>query len=543
MGAVRLTIIAAVITGLAAGFSYMTSKFSQPNYALLYSNLDMEDAGKIVSKIETMGINAEIRGGGTEVYVPSNDVARLRMEMAEVGLPRGGSIGYEIFDKSEAFGTSSFVQDINRLRALEGEIARSIATISQVSKARVLLVLPRRELFSRERQEPSASVVLSLKGPGTLSPEKVRAIQQMVAAAVPSLTTDRVSIVDDRGNLLASGDNSGDIMSATNLEEMRLSMENRLSRVIETLVEKYVGPGHARAEVAVDMNLDRVVENSENYDPNGQVARSTQTVTDEEQSKDTSANSAAGTANQVPQGQATAANTGSSSANKRSEEIVNYEVSKTLRSVTKGIGAINRLSVAVMIDGKYTTPKGGGEPVYEPRSKEEIAKLTTLVKNAIGFDAKRGDSVEVVNMEFAQLPEGGAVAEAPGIFSMTHIDIVRLVEVVIIGLVALLILLLVIKPLIIRILESFGQAPVGAQALPDATGTELVAASKEPSTPSQQGDDKREVAEQIDKMISMQQVEGQIRESTLKQINTVIEDKPGEAVAIVREWMNEKESA
>ncbi len=545
-GVVRLAIFAAVILGVGSGLHYLTGRAGNPELALLYSNLDLADAGKIVSKIEAMGVDAEILGGGTEVYVPTGKVARLRMEMAEIGLPRGGSLGYEIFDRDEALGTSSFVQDINRLRALEGEIARSISSLAQVQSARVHLVLPRRELFSRDRQEPSASIVLSLNGPGRLNNNRVQAVQHMVAAAVPGLVPEKVSIVDDRGNLLARGDNSSDILSAGNLEEMRLAYENRLSHIVEGLVEKHVGPGKVRAEISASMNFDRITENSEEYDPDGQVIRSTQTISEDESSSDTSKGNTA-QEGELPKGQEGAA-AGSTSALKRTEETVNYEITKKVKSHTREIGAIQKLSIAVMVDGSYKkAAEEGAEETYQPRTPEEMEKIKTLVKNAIGFNEDRGDTVEVINMKFAQPSPVGTLGDTPSAFSLTQPDVVRLVEAFIIGLMGLLMLLMVVKPVIIRLLEGAPQAapPVEEEPVEDPSNsnaanqapapTPIPLPQKKPLPPLPPPNN-----DEMERMISLQQIEGDIRESSVKQISTVIQENPGDAVSVVREWIHEK---
>ncbi len=555
-GVVRLAIFAAIILGVGSGLHYLTGRAGNPELSLLYSNLDLADAGKIVSKIESMGIDAEIRGGGTEVYVPAGNVARLRMEMAEIGLPRGGSLGYEIFDRDEALGTSSFVQDINRLRALEGEIARSIGSIAQVQNARVHLVLPRRELFSRDRQDPSASIILSLNGPGRLNNSRVQAIQHMVAAAVPGLVPEKVSIVDDRGNLLARGDNSSDILSAGNLEEMRIAYENRLSRIVESLVEKYVGPGKVRAEISANMNFDRIQEQTEEYDPEGQVIRSTQTISEKEASAE-AANGNVATEGELPGG-AGAVGSGKSSSD-RTEETVNYEITKKIKNHTREIGAVQKLSVAVMVDGSYIPATTEGEkPTYKPRSDEEIDKIKTLVKNAVGFNEKRGDTVEVINMKFAQIEAVGTLAESPSPFSLTQPDIVRLVEAFIIGLMGLLMLLMVVKPVIIRLLEgapkpdplppapvvngvlqqssqqSTSPVPVGQTDQASNGASNFNAANQTPALAPPASED-------MDRMLNLQQVEGKVRESSIKKISTLIEEKPSDAVGVVREWMHEEE--
>lgn len=538
-GLARMAILAAVIIGLGGGLHYLTGRVAQPEMALLYANLDLADAGKIVSKIENMGIEADIRGGGTQIFVPSSKVARLRMDLAESGLPRGGSIGYEIFDRDDIIGTSGFVQDINHLRALEGELARTISSLAQVDTARVHLVLPRRELFSRDRQEPSASIMLTLQTPGKLAQSRVQAIQHLVASAVPGLAPERVSIVDDRGTLLARGDNNTDILAAATLDEKRLAYESRLSQTIETLVEKRVGPGKVRAEVSVDMDFDRITENSEEYNPDGQVIRSSQVVEEGENSSE-AGGGATSVAGQVPNAGTGATSSGGQSSTNRKEQTLNYEISKKIRTHVKEIGTVKKMNVAVMVDGNYTG-KTPAEKKYEPRSKEEMTQLKTLIQNAVGFDEKRGDKVEVLNMQFAEMSTEGSTPESATFLGLSKPDVVRLIEGSIVALISLLVLLMVVKPLVIKILESLQPvAPLPsatettalvAQAVQAQTNTNEPPAPALPEVPTGPTD--------IEKMLNIQQIEGQIRESSVKQIAAIVDNKPQEAVAVVREWMQQ----
>jgi len=530
IGVVRLAIIASVIVAMGSGLHYLTSRVGQPEMVLLYANLDASDAGKIMSRLETMGVDAEIRGGGTEVYAPASKISRLRMDLAEAGLPRGGSIGYEIFDKSEAIGTSGFVQDINHLRALEGEIARTITTLAQVDSARVHLVLPRREIFSKDRQEPSAAIVLTLKGPGSLNQNKVQSIRHLVASAVPGLTPERVSIVDDRGNLLARGDDNVDLLSAANVEEMRIGYENRLSHTIESLVGKHVGADKVRADVAVDVDFDRLTENSEEFNPDQQVIRSSQSVEEGEKSAESTGAAATTVANQAPGGAAGGAGGGSSS--NRKEQTVNYEISKKVKTYVKESGAIKRISVAVLVDGNY---KGEGDKkTYEPRPKEELEQITKLVQNAIGFKKDRGDSVEVINMQFAEGSKEGATAAAPSLFSFSQPDIVRLIESLIIGVMGLLMLLMVVKPLLVRILEQI-------QAQKNVT-------LPTPSTPSTAAQGSNVLP--IPQPQAMQSPEGSAQaqlsgpnlgqERPMQNLSDIVEAQPEESADVVRQWIQEK---
>ncbi len=511
----------------------MISKISEPSLSVLYSNLDLGDASKIVNKIETMGIAVDIRQGGTAIYVPSDSVARLRMELAELGLPRGGSTGYEIFDRSEGLGTSSFIQDINHLRALEGEISRSISSISAVESARVHLVLPRREIFSRDRQEPSASIVLTLNMVAKLSPSKVKAIQYMVAAAVPSLVPEKVSIVDDRGNLLAKGDNQTQITAISNLEEMRIAHENRMSQTIERLLEKHVGLNKIRAEVSVTMNFDRITENTEMYDPDGQVIRSKQTSAEDESSLE-SANNKGDTSieSSLPRSKATNELAGAKANNKKHDKTVNYEISKTLKTHIKEIGEIKRLSIAVMVDGKYNKD-AGGNLTYDARSEDELNKIKTLVKNAIGFNQQRGDSIEVLDMQFARTGVDVPTVASTWI-SLSNAEIIHLVEVIVMGLLGLFGILFFVKPVIYKIFAKDEEADAMEEDMNNANQAQLMDQSTDDNDAIKQADGDTEDAS------TEGQFAVQFNDSMVRKIATVVESNPLESANLVREWIHER---
>ena len=404
LGPARLLTLALIAAGTIAFFYYLANKINAPEMGLLYSDLDLKDSGQIVQKLEALNIPYELRAQGSQILVPVDQATKLRMSMAEIGLPRGGSVGYEIFDKTDQFGPSQFVENINQVRALEGELERTIDSLSLVQSSRVHLVLPQRELFSRERQDASASIVLKVRG--KLTSGQVAAIQHLVAAAVPSLNPNRVSVVDDDGNLLARGDgDAASALTSSNAEEMRVNYENRIARNVEQLLERSVGAGKARVDVHAEMNFDRVTTNSETYDPDGQVVRSTQTDNQADTSS-TSAGAAVSVSTNLPNGQTAPKSEGDNKQSKstHTQETVNYEISKTVKSQVSDQGTVKRLSVAVLVDG--TTAVGAdGKKTYKPRSADEMKQLTALVRSAVGFDEKRGDTVEVVNMPFAGAEE------------------------------------------------------------------------------------------------------------------------------------------
>jgi flagellar M-ring protein FliF len=551
LGPTRLAAIGGVLAATIGFFVFISSHLATPSYGLLYSDLDTRDSGQIVEKLEALNVPYQLQNNGTEILVPSDQVARLRITMAEGGLPHGGSIGYEIFDKSESLGTSNFVQNVNHLRALEGELARTISSIGAVQGARVHLVLPERELFSREKQEPSASIVIKTRGAERLARSQVAAIQHLVSAAVPGLRTDRVSIVDSEGNLLAKASDGGPNDAATdssNSEEMRVNYENRLARAVEEMLERSVGPGKVRAEVHADMDFDRVTTNSESFDPDGQVVRSTQTVNESSDSSD-GGDQPVTVTNNLPDSQANKGSTGPRSKNGRNEETINYEITKTVKSQVREGGIVKKLSVAVLVDGVYAAGADGTK-TYQPRSPEELKQLDGLVRTAIGFNTERGDSVQVVNLRFAtpdELPAGSSDL----ILGMTKGDLLRAAEPLALILVGLLIILLVVRPLIMRILEAVPAA--GAAAAPELEGPEgqrllappsaVAGALGGPATASvAAGVPANALAaggpvDSIEQMIDISQVEGRVRASSIKKIGEIVEKHPEEAVAIVRSWM------
>jgi flagellar M-ring protein FliF len=538
LGPARLGAVGLVLATTIGFFVFLSGRLATPSYGLLYGDLDLRDSGQIVQKLDAMNVPYQLRGDGAQILVPTDQVARLRVAMAETGLPHGGSVGYEIFDKSEALGTSNFVQNVNHLRALEGELARTIGSIAAVQGARVHLVLPKRELFSRERQEPSASIVLKTRGGDRLGKTQVGAIQHLIAAAVPGLHPGRVSIVDSEGNLLARGiDDASGQSGGANSDEVRVSTETRLSRSVEDMLERSLGPGKVRAEVHAEMDFDRVTTNSESYDPNGQVVRSTQTTSEQSDSSD-SGEQPVTVANNLPETQNNKSASGGRTKNGRNEETVNYEITKTVKSHVREGGSIKRLSVAVLVDGTYAVAADGSK-TYQPRPADELKQLTTLVRSAIGFNADRGDTVEVVNLRFIT-PEEPAVAAPDGYFGMSKSELLRAGEPVALAIVGLLVMLLVVRPLIGRILEAASTAPRNALSGPEGqrllTGPVGTAVAGVPTgvpamaVPTGSPD-------AVDQMIDISQVEGRVRASSIKKIGEIVEKHPEEAVAIVRSWM------
>tara|TARA_B100001287_G_scaffold111232_1_gene93787 strand:+ start:634 stop:2316 length:1683 start_codon:yes stop_codon:yes gene_type:complete len=550
LGPVRLAALAATGIAVLGFFIFLSSRLSTGGMALLYGDLDPQDSGQIIQTLQSKNIPYDIKAGGKQIFVPGDQVLQLRVSLAESGLPGGGSVGYEIFDDNQGIGTTNFVQNINLVRALEGELARTIGAMRNVRGARVHLVMPRRELFSREKQEASASVVLQVQGSSRLNNEQVQAIQHLIAAAVPSMDPQKISVLDDRGQLLARGNGDSSSAAAGNADEMRVGFENRMRQAIIELLERTVGLNRVRAEITAEIDYDRVVENAEIFDPDSQVARSTQTVQENENSSENDDQDTVTVQNNLPETEATAAGTGTSAASQvsRTEETVNFEITKTIRNRIKESGQIKRLSVAVLVDGKYIE-NDDGDKVWQPRAADELAQLETLVKSAVGFNEQRGDSVEIVNMQFVKL-EPLEFDDGSLFLGISKEEFMQLAEILVLAVVGLLVILLVVRPVLTRLFESMPTALAGGQAgaLGDQEGVALAQLTGPEATADMAElleEDEEEVEDEslLDQMIDINQVEGRVRASSLKQIGEIVDKHPEEAIAIVRNWMYQEGGA
>ena len=530
VGAARFGVMAGVAAVLTAFFLYIAGAITEPPKTILFSGLESRDAAAVTAKLDGMAVKYDVKDGGT-ILVPADQVTRLRMALAQDNLPAAG-VGYEIFDKSDAFGTTAFVQNINHQRALEGELARSMQTIEGIQSARVHLVIPERQIFSRDDQQPSASVVL--KTAGRLDRGQVLAIQHLVAAAVAGLSPDRVAIVDDRGNLLAGGDEkSGPDALARNQDEDTTNYENELRNRIESIVSSVVGPNHVQVQVAADINYNHTQTTSEDYNPDSKVVRSTQTI--EQNSSNTSGtNNAVSVANALPNAQAQGGDT-SKDTSGRTEETTNYEISKKVTTSTVDGGDVKKLSVAVVVDGS-----GDTAAAYKPRTPEEMSKITALVKSAMGFDASRGDQVQVTNMQFARMDEN-TTAGTPAPKPLLGLDSAywfKIIEAGIMCLTALLIGLFVAKPLINRMFAAQAAA-VGRGPSAIANASPVAASLAAPAAAAADGAAQPAALPPPAPSIDISRIDGQVSNSSIKKVGEVVTAHPEEALAIIRTWLHQ----
>ncbi len=536
LGPARLAAMGAVALGMLGLLALMALRGGTEPMALLYGDLDMRDSAQMVELLTRQHIPYRIAANGSQILVAADQVPEARLALAKDGLPTGGTVGYEIFDRNDGLAATEFQQKINETRALEGELVRTIRAINGVRGVRVHLVLPQREPFAQQRQDAQASVMLTMTGVARLDREGIQAILNLVAAAVPGLRPQNIAIIDSRGDLLArAGEPVGQAAAALTTEEVRRATELRLSRAVEEMLESSLGTGKVRAEASVRMSFDKVNQTEERFDPDAQVTRSTQTVNST--SKSTEPSGTVTVQNNLPN--ADAGREGAGSQEAKQEETTNFEISKTVRTLIREQPQIDRISLAVMVDGTDTVG-ADGKHAWQPLAGEQLERITSLVKSAIGYDEKRGDHVEVQSMRFAA-GDITPVEDNGGLLGL-HVDkadLLHLAQTALFGVIGVLALLLVLRPMVLRLttlsvpaaltnagtaLTAFG----GNSAQPALPAPQLAAASLTESTPRLLEDES---------MVNIAQVEGQMRASSLRRITQIVEKHPDETLSIVRGWM------
>lgn len=528
LGLQRLLIMGGVAIALLVVIGMVAFKGSQPEMAYLYTDLDPGSAQSITEKLKAQNVPFQISPDGTGVMAPRDRLAELRMSLASDRI--GAKIGYEVLDSEEPFGVSASRAKMNETRAIEGELARSIESLNSVRGARVHLVMPERALFTAEARKPTASI--TLKTQGRLSAESVEAIRYLVSSAVPELSPESVSIIDQNGTLLARAGDSG-VLGGASGEERQATVEARMRSELESLLEPIVGQGKVRVEVAVALDLASSREETETFNPDGQVIARQVTVESSDQNDEKPAGGQAGSVGeQLPEAQEQAAGAGKAgrlSAKSESSEDVTYQNSRTQKVVEQAPGKIERLTVAVMLDGG----KKGLDAA-------QLKRLTRLVENAVGADSSRGDSVVVENMTFAAPAD---VADESGGLPMgiTMDMIFSALKLLIIsgtGLVALLMLR-----------SRFGQsAGDGDGALPG-----VLVSRRVPEGPVLQAHPEGADPQSM-QMLNGQVGEGEVprieqdplasvradagaRANVLKQVGEVVAGNPAEATSLIRQWM------
>jgi flagellar M-ring protein FliF len=375
---------ALVAGGVAAGLlsiGLVVFWSAQPDYVVLFSGVGADAAGPILDELDQASVAYRVAHRGGTILVPSDQVGELRMRIAGKGLTGDTTVGYEIFDKS-SLGMTEFLQHVNYRRALEGELIRTVVSLEEVRNARVHLAMPEKNVFAREQMPPSASVILDLVPGARLRADQVRGIVALMAASVEGLDPAGVTVVDSSGRELGGGGGSGEFAASSEQLRIQQDVESHFQRKVTSLLEQALGAGQAVVQIHAALDFERVERSVETYDPQSATIRSEQRMT------------------------------GSGNAGESNETILtNYEIDKTVERILGSVGSIQRLSVAVLVNGEYRTNENG-ETVYAERSAEELATLEAVVKDAVGYDADRGDSLEIATLRFAE-PPGGELAGSP----------------------------------------------------------------------------------------------------------------------------------
>lgn len=531
----RLAAILGGAAGVAAVLAGIFLHVGSPSMSLLYSNLDPKEASQVASALDQAGIKHEEKGDGTTIMVDRDKVAAARLMVAGKGLVTSGSVGYEIFDSAPALGQTDFVQNLNMKRATEGELARTIRSIQGVQSARVSLSLPKRQLFEQDAEAPSASVMLET-GARRMSGDQVRAVRNLVAASVPGMKPERVSVIDQTGDLLAGLDDASTSGAATSGQ--RNEVEERIRKQVLAQLEPVVGSGKARVSVHADLDLSHVTTQEEKFDPDDQVTRSTRETTNASKENKPGSSSAVSAAQNVPAGQAGSTALDTASTTNGNDNVTNYEIGHTTTTTVKDAGEIKRLTVSVAVDGQ-TAPAVKGKPgAYMPRSAAEMANLDALVKSAVGYDPARKDDVKVINVRFQQ-PEAEAGAAASGGLAFDKNDLLRIGELGVMLVVAALLIFFVARPMMKGV--TAGGAVASLPMLSGGGGPHLVGASAAAGALPGPGSASLALAApgMEEGGIDIARIEGQVKMSSVKKVAEFVDKHPDESVSIIRSWLHE----
>ena len=541
LGAARLAAMGVISFGMLCMLALlMFHGGNEGRMALLYGDLDMREAGQMADLLDKSHITHTISASGDQILVPEGQVAAARLLLARANLPSEGTVGDEIFDRGDTLTSSQFEQDINRTRALEGELSRSIRMIDGVRGARVHLVMPHRELFASEQQAAQASVLLTMRGRARLDPEAVQAILNLVSAAVPGLRPQAIAIIDNRGNVLVRAGNptGNELVGNGTADELRQTMELRLSHQVEEMLDASLGPDKVRAEANVTLDMSQTNETDESYNPDQQVLRSQQTSSNK--TRNTEAQPAATVSNNLPNADAGAPPSGST--DDRQSETNNYEIGKTVRTLVQNTPRVQRISLAVLVDEVQSSDKGG-KPVWTARTPDELARMAALVKSAIGFDAKRGDSVTVDTMRFTT-PDAGEPDRPAGLMSSLSLqgsDVMRLAQTGLLALAVLAVGLFVFRPMINRLSPPAGK-PLGAASTGISAGFPAVAQESSSRTLALAGGQASHLLAHDNGggTARLTHVDGAVTASALAKLAELVDRYPEESLALIRTWLSEE---
>jgi flagellar M-ring protein FliF len=482
--------IVGVVALTIGAFALLIFASNRIDYRPLFTNLTTEDAGEIVRRLQEQKIPYQIGGDGRAILVPSDRVYELRLSLASDGLPQGGGVGFEIFDRKN-FGMTEFVQKLNYQRAMQGELSRTIGQLSGVDQARVHLVVPEKSLFAEQEKPATASVVLRMKGARILNDSEVQGIVHLVASAVEGMTPEHVTVLDSRGKILSRQEAADPASRLTSsMIETQRGLEKSVEDRLQTLLDKVVGSGKSAARVSATLDFRQVEKYEEKYDPENSAVRSEQ----RREEKAGGAASAAGAPGvQSNLGRTGASTGGSSSLGSRSDETLNYEVSRLTARTIEPVGTLTKLSVAILVDGRYEM--AGGKSTYQPRTPEELQQLEALVKSAVGFNADRGDQVTVANIAFQGGGDEAPVEPTPWWESPFMQTLIRNG---VIAIAFLLLIFLVLRPLVKSVLAERSR-PLDQFDLASFSERQLSMAQAAPQVEMRPGTSQSEVVDKVRK--------------------------------------------
>lgn len=499
-------LLIAMVALLSAGaFAILILVANRTDYRPLFTNLTSEDAGEIVKKLKDSKTPYQITADGKGVLVPSDKVYELRLTLASEGIPQGGGVGFEIFDRKN-FGMTEFVQKLNYQRALQGELSRTIAQLTGVEQARVHLVIPEKSLFKDGEKPATASIVLKMKSNKALKESEVQGVVHLVAASIEGMDPEHVTVLDSRGKILSKG-SSGDQASrmTSSMQETQRAYEKNAEERIQTLLDRIVGGGKTVARVTAAFDFKQVERMEEKFDPESIAVRSEQR-SEEKGATTTSGGGVPGV--QTNLGRTAPTGASSSGGGTKNDETINYEVSKSTSKIIEPVGSLSKISVAVLVDGKYEAPAAAPataaatpaklaqetKPKYIPRTPEELQKIETLIKSAVGFNAERGDQLSVQNIPFQETDEAGSTEKTAW---WTNPFFMSLAKNLMIGIGFLTLILFVIRPLLtsLRIMKP---APVETYQQ-FSEGGEPVAMTPENAQRTRQKVDQEHLIEQAKK--------------------------------------------
>lgn len=546
LGKTKLISLAAIMGTLLLFFGYLITKGATTSLVPVSEEIETFEMGKVIEKLESMNIDYKITDRGI-LMVHKDEKSKVLITLAGLGV-KTNITGYELFDKVDSFSATNFMQTINNIRAIEGEITRSILTFHNIKNARVHINIPKKSIFQEAEFQPRAAVLLDVKKNKTVENEQIKAIQNLVSVSVVNMKPSSVKVMDTNGKLLSKeSDEDSSISDIKNCNDIKFNYESRLKYQLEDILERSLGIGKVRVNVSVDMDFNQFSENSEKYDPNEKVVRSEQ-LSDEKTDESSSENQMT-IEKEIKEEDAEKNSEKSKNNSSKKQQTKNYEISKTIKSLIKNPGEIKQISVAVLVDGSYKINEKTKQEEYIARSESDIEKISALVKSAIGFKKERNDKVEVVNMRFHQEKFDLNEERQQFIYGFKKDSVLAIFDKITIGTILLFIIIVVIKPIIqnalklksidpesiddiMQFTDNFELVKQGAK-MTNVTNNHLNGAGGSGVAGG------KDVTDDIEEKINIEKIDGMIKKSSVQGISELIDKYPDRSVVVLREWLNE----